>query len=218
MRAGSYLPTQRGTSSASLRAAAPDRRPHTAPDLLPVAYPRSREHDEEPLQRWRIPTRARSNSANFLTHDTLKLTTTRRRSTSAKRPTCASALAATAMQVGASRRTSGSRGFCRVLPAGGRCRVSVAEILTFQTGQSGARLDLRLKAARVLVESAAIVLARNDGMRSVLNLTQPSTARSAVAEADRALARSGARSKSASVNLSARRGPCRLGRGRPLPR
>ena len=34
-----------------------------------VAYPRSREHDEEPLQRWRIPTRARSNSANFLTHD-----------------------------------------------------------------------------------------------------------------------------------------------------
>src|SRR5262252_4108537 len=30
MRAGSYLPTQRGTSSASLRTAAPDRRPHTA--------------------------------------------------------------------------------------------------------------------------------------------------------------------------------------------
>jgi hypothetical protein len=52
-----------------LRAAAPDRRPHTAPDLLPVAYPRSREHDEEPLQTSRIPTRARSNSANFLTHD-----------------------------------------------------------------------------------------------------------------------------------------------------
>src|SRR6266702_6750169 len=71
MGAGSYLPTQRGTSSASLRTAAPDRRPHTAPDLLPVAYPRSREHDEEPLQRWRIPTRARSNSANFLTHDIL---------------------------------------------------------------------------------------------------------------------------------------------------
>src|SRR6266581_9601413 len=67
MRAGSYLPTQRGTSSASLRTAAPDRRPHTAPDLLPVAYPRSREHGEEPLQRWRIPTRARSNSADFLT-------------------------------------------------------------------------------------------------------------------------------------------------------
>src|ERR1019366_4533600 len=69
MRAGSYLPTRRGTSSASLRTATPDRRPHTAPDLLPVAYPRSREHDEEPFQRWRIPTRARSNSANFLTHD-----------------------------------------------------------------------------------------------------------------------------------------------------
>jgi hypothetical protein len=32
-----------------LRTAAPDRRPHTAPDLLRVAYPRSREHDEEPL-------------------------------------------------------------------------------------------------------------------------------------------------------------------------
>src|ERR1039458_5903060 len=46
MRAGSYLPTQRGTSSASLRTAVPDRRPHTAPDLLPVAYPRSPEHDE----------------------------------------------------------------------------------------------------------------------------------------------------------------------------
>ena len=59
---------------------------------------------------------------------------------------------------------------CRVLSAGGRCQVSVAEILTFQTGRSGARLDLRLKAARVLIESAAIVLARNDGMRSVLNL------------------------------------------------
>src|SRR5258705_12147787 len=66
MRAGSYLPTQRGTSSASLRAAAPDRRPHTAPDLPSVAYPRSREHDEEPLQRWRIPTRARSNSVDAL--------------------------------------------------------------------------------------------------------------------------------------------------------
>src|SRR5512132_1153911 len=47
MRAGSYLPTPRGTSSASLRTAAPDRRPHTAPDLPPVAYPGSREHDEE---------------------------------------------------------------------------------------------------------------------------------------------------------------------------
>src|SRR5947208_14101207 len=55
IRAGSYLPTQRGTSSASLRTAAPDRRPHTAPDLLPVAYPRSREHDEEPLQRIENP-------------------------------------------------------------------------------------------------------------------------------------------------------------------
>src|ERR1700730_15783843 len=67
MRAGSYLPTQRGTSSASLRTAAPDRRPHTASYLLPVACPRSREHDEEPLQRWRIPSRARSNSASAAT-------------------------------------------------------------------------------------------------------------------------------------------------------
>jgi hypothetical protein len=59
---------------------------------------------------------------------------------------------------------------CRVLSAGGHCRVSVAEILSFETGRHEARLDLRLKAARVLVESAAIVLARNDGMRPVLNL------------------------------------------------
>src|SRR5215211_8404104 len=58
MRAGSYLPTQRGTSSASLRAAAPDRRPHTAPDLLPVAYPRSREHDEEPSKEGRLTSSA----------------------------------------------------------------------------------------------------------------------------------------------------------------
>src|SRR6516164_2328590 len=31
MRAGSCLPTRRGTSSASLQGAAPDRRPHSAP-------------------------------------------------------------------------------------------------------------------------------------------------------------------------------------------
>jgi Glyoxalase-like domain len=48
IRAGSSLPTQRETSSASLRTAAPDRRPHTAPDLLPVTHPRSREHDKQP--------------------------------------------------------------------------------------------------------------------------------------------------------------------------
>jgi len=59
---------------------------------------------------------------------------------------------------------------CRMLSDGGRCQVSVAEILTFQAGRSGACLDLRLKAARVLVESAAIVLARNEGIRLVLNL------------------------------------------------
>src|SRR4030095_13252633 len=38
------LAAPEGTSSASLRTAAPDRRPHSAPDLLPVAYPRSCEH------------------------------------------------------------------------------------------------------------------------------------------------------------------------------
>jgi hypothetical protein len=59
---------------------------------------------------------------------------------------------------------------CRALVAGGHCDVSVAEISTFQTDRSEARLDLRLKAARVLVESAGIVLARNEGKRSVLNL------------------------------------------------
>jgi hypothetical protein len=53
---------------------------------------------------------------------------------------------------------------------GASCRLSVAEILTFQTGTGESPLDLRLKAARVLVESCAIVLARNEGTRSVLNL------------------------------------------------
>ena len=47
------LADPRATSSTSLRTAAPDHRPHTAPDLLPVAFPRSRDHDEEPLQSWR---------------------------------------------------------------------------------------------------------------------------------------------------------------------
>lgn len=59
---------------------------------------------------------------------------------------------------------------CRVLSAGGHSRVSVAEILSFRTGQCEPRLDLRLKSARVLVESAAIVLALNHGIASVLNL------------------------------------------------
>ena len=54
--------------------------------------------------------------------------------------------------------------------AGGRCRLSIAEILSFQTDRREAPLDLRLKAARVLVESAGIVRARIDGSRSVLNL------------------------------------------------
>lgn len=53
---------------------------------------------------------------------------------------------------------------------GGSCRLSVAEILTFQTDSGEPSLDLRLKAARVLVESCAIVLARNEGIRAVLNL------------------------------------------------
>lgn len=77
---------------------------------------------------------------------------------------------------------------CRVLPSEGRCRVSVAEILTFQAGQSTAPLDLRLKAARVLVESAAIILARDEGIRSVLNL-DPTFDRSDAALTSRSLER-----------------------------
>lgn len=56
------------------------------------------------------------------------------------------------------------------LRSDGSCRLSVAEILKFQTGSMESPLDLRLKAARVLVESYAIVLARNEGTRAVLNL------------------------------------------------
>jgi len=59
---------------------------------------------------------------------------------------------------------------CRILAAGGRCRLSIAEILSFQTDRRDVPLDLHLKAARVLVESAGIVRARIDGSRSVLNL------------------------------------------------
>jgi hypothetical protein len=53
---------------------------------------------------------------------------------------------------------------------GGRCRVSVVEVVSFEARSHQAELDLRLKAARVLVESSAIVLARNDRTRAVLNL------------------------------------------------
>jgi hypothetical protein len=57
-----------------------------------------------------------------------------------------------------------------VLVGGGRCRVSIAEVVSFHARTRAAELDLRLKAARVLIESAAIVMARNDGVRAVLNL------------------------------------------------
>lgn len=59
---------------------------------------------------------------------------------------------------------------CRVLPLEGRCQVSLAAVSSFRAGSCKADLDLRLKAARVLIESAAIVLARDDGARLVLNL------------------------------------------------
>jgi hypothetical protein len=56
------------------------------------------------------------------------------------------------------------------LSSGGTCQVAIAEIVAFETDSRDAPLDLRLKAARVLIESCAIVQARNDGRRKVLNL------------------------------------------------
>lgn len=58
----------------------------------------------------------------------------------------------------------------RVLANGSRCRVSIVEVQWFEGKFREVELNLRLKAARVLVESAAIVLARSDGKRIVLNL------------------------------------------------
>ena len=57
-----------------------------------------------------------------------------------------------------------------ILRAGGQCEVSLARVISFSTGEPAAQLDLRLKAARVLIESTAIVLARGRGGRAVLNL------------------------------------------------
>jgi hypothetical protein len=57
-----------------------------------------------------------------------------------------------------------------VVGAGGGCQVSLARIKSFEAEQPTLQLDMRLKAARVLIESAAIVLARGDGLRTVLNL------------------------------------------------
>ena len=48
--------------------------------------------------------------------------------------------------------------------------MSVADSLSFRRDRREARLDLRVKAVRVLVESTGIVLARNEGKQSVLNL------------------------------------------------
>jgi len=59
---------------------------------------------------------------------------------------------------------------CKALANRCHCDLAVAKIDSFQTDRSNARLDLRLKAARVLVESTGIILARNEGRRSVLNL------------------------------------------------
>jgi hypothetical protein len=57
-----------------------------------------------------------------------------------------------------------------VLTGGGRCGVSLAEVVSFEARSHATALDLRSKAARVLIEGAAIVMARNDGLRVVLNL------------------------------------------------
>jgi hypothetical protein len=59
---------------------------------------------------------------------------------------------------------------CEALAKRCHCDLAVAKIDSFQTDRSDARLDLRLKAARVLIESTGIILARNEGRRSVLNL------------------------------------------------
>jgi hypothetical protein len=60
--------------------------------------------------------------------------------------------------------------FCRALNASGQGEVSLAHVISFDATERTAHLDLRLKAARVLIESAAIVLARSRCERSVLNL------------------------------------------------
>jgi hypothetical protein len=59
---------------------------------------------------------------------------------------------------------------CDTFGAEGHGEVSLAQIISFGAGEPKAHLDLRLKAARVLMESAAIVLARSRGERAVLNL------------------------------------------------
>jgi hypothetical protein len=61
---------------------------------------------------------------------------------------------------------------CEILRAGGRCQVSLAQRISFETDEPTVHLDLHLKAARVLIESIAIVLARGHGVRGVLNLDQ----------------------------------------------
>jgi hypothetical protein len=59
---------------------------------------------------------------------------------------------------------------CEILRTGGQSEVSLAQVISFSTGEPTMHLDLRLKAARVLVESSAIVLARGRGGRAALNL------------------------------------------------
>jgi hypothetical protein len=59
---------------------------------------------------------------------------------------------------------------CRALNAGGQAEVALASVISFDASEPNAQLDLRLKAARVMIESTAIVLARSRGERVVLNL------------------------------------------------
>jgi hypothetical protein len=60
--------------------------------------------------------------------------------------------------------------FREILRAGGQCGVSLAQLISLSTDEPTVLLDLRLKAARMLIESTAIVLARSGGGRAVLNL------------------------------------------------
>ena len=95
----------------------------------------------------------------------------------------------------------------RALVNCGRCRVSVVEVQWFEGKFCEVEPDLRLKAARVLVESAAIVLARSDGKRIVLNLDEAF---------DRALG--GELTAARTLAPAGRRGPrrrCALRSGRP---
>lgn len=55
-------------------------------------------------------------------------------------------------------------------PNGGRGQDSLAQLVSFEASEPSCQLDLRLKAARVLIEGSAIVLARARDDQLVLNL------------------------------------------------